>query len=75
MIVNSNIPQNPIWIRDLKEDGNRRITLRRNFVAELVEDEQRITFEEVDILLNDSADLADIVRQNFDSLFDAVLVG
>lgn len=75
MIVNSNIPQNPIWIRELQGE-KRRVTLRRNFVAAVEESgETKITFEEVDVLLADSADLADHVRNNFEALFQSAVNG
>lgn len=74
MIVNSNIPQNPVWIRE-EIDGKRKVTLRRNFTSEDIDGETRITFEEVDIFPDDRPDLGDYVRENFTGLFESGTAG
>lgn len=70
MKAESNIKQNNVWIKEVK-DNTATIVLRSNFVeSQLEEGETRFTYDEVEIQLGDRDNLDEYVNQHFEALFE-----
>lgn len=71
MKVESNLIPDAIWLRDIDENGTRRITLRRNFTEETgIGEEPRIVFDEVDVVIKEQENMMEFITKNFGNLFE-----
>lgn len=73
MIAYCNFIPDAIWIRGLQENGDRHITLRRNFTEEITtregKEEKQFMFEETDVFIPERDNIAEFINSNFGNLF------
>lgn len=73
-MAQSTIKPNPIWLRELDEKGNRKVTLRRNVSKETVNHEgiedEIFEYDEVDVSIIERDNMQQFIEDNFGNLFD-----